>query len=584
MTINISNLHVNLPQGQVNLQNNGTPSPSGNVSEHHGAVENLRNRMCVGASFDSAERGDPPQCHKDTRKAILSSASSWVDDLVVQYFFLWILGWAGVGKSAILQTLAERYWKQDRLAASFFFFQASHDRNSIHAFVASIAYQLTISVPGAREAIAQKISNDPTVFTKSFKGQWQTLVVGTLRSVPPPSSPMLIVVDGIDEIVSHDEQRTLLRTILGSVSELGPGYKLLIASRPEQQIQRTFEEFGVSEGNKIELGDTDDDRADIALFLRLSLQEIYSKFKRLPSCTPTTHLWPGQDEIQCLVDKASGQFIYATTVVRFVGDHDGDPNVPLEMIINSRSKSFKDLDYLYLIVMRRIQKSTKRQHHHFLHYLMVCMFLDLVIRFMDEVEEYCPKELDEGLANSLLGKLDPIANDKGRYRHKSFTEFLTRPSAPHPFSITSYHISSVTSQILQSRPHDVKLAIGCILGSSPTPELIFRLMSWSENVAVDSPGSGDVRYPWDTTWLHRWTLHWLAVEFELASTPGLGLVRIKTSSRTRRVLLYSQIPLFLLVGLPYYTWLTVKQTSPYLYMIRSHDVSPQFRWENVTFM
>ncbi|TFK73170.1 hypothetical protein BDN72DRAFT_732925, partial [Pluteus cervinus] len=72
-------------------------------------IEILRKRVCAGAAFDSAERGDPPRCHPDTRMAILQSGRSWIDTLNVVFFFLWITGWAGMGKSAILQTLAEEY-------------------------------------------------------------------------------------------------------------------------------------------------------------------------------------------------------------------------------------------------------------------------------------------------------------------------------------------------------------------------------------------------------------------------------------------------------------------------------------------
>ncbi|TFK73168.1 hypothetical protein BDN72DRAFT_855008 [Pluteus cervinus] len=222
---------------KTSIQNNIINTPPAPVDPS--VIEILRNRVCAGAAFDSAERADPPRCHPDTRTAILQSGRSWIDALNVVFFFLWITGWAGMGKSAILQTLAEEYQRGMRLAASFFFFQASPDRNTTQGFVATIAYQLMESVPGAREIILQKISNNQTIFSdKSFDGLWRTLIVDTLCTAPPPTAPMLIVIDGVDEIASHDEQRALLHAILKSAEKLSSAhYKILIASRPEQPIE-----------------------------------------------------------------------------------------------------------------------------------------------------------------------------------------------------------------------------------------------------------------------------------------------------------------------------------------------------------
>ncbi|TFK67726.1 hypothetical protein BDN72DRAFT_898754 [Pluteus cervinus] len=358
-----------------NIQNNiiNTP-PAGRP-----AIEILQERVCVGAAFDSAERGDPPRCHPDTRTAILESGYTWIDNLNVLYFFMWISGWAGVGKSAILQTIAEEYRRRMRLAASFFFFQASHNRSSTSGFVATIADQLMDSVPGAREIILHKIANNPNIFiNKSFDSQWQTLVVDTFRALRPPPAPMVIVIDGVDEITSPKEQKTLLRTILRSAQQLGPSYKFLIASRPEQQIQRVFREFNIPEESKIELGDTADTRADIRLFFHASFSTIRHSLN--PQSTSSAQAWPAQGVVERLVDKASGQFIYASIVVQFVGSPNEDPEAALEKIMSGqdvRSKAFKELDYLYLLLMERIQRPTLQEDQCLLHHMLVCIYMHL---------------------------------------------------------------------------------------------------------------------------------------------------------------------------------------------------------------
>ncbi|TFK67716.1 hypothetical protein BDN72DRAFT_85603 [Pluteus cervinus] len=640
MTTNIGSVNLSVSQGQFNLQN--TQNAISSVKDP--PVDILRKRMCIGASFDSAERGDPPRCHENTRTAILTSTYSWMDDFTTLYFFLWISGWAGTGKSAILQTLAEVYRNMRRLAASFFFSQASQDRNTTQRFVATIADHLAEFVPGAREIILDKISRHPTIFDdKSFEGQWQTLIVDTLREVPPPPAPMLIVIDGIDEIISHEEQCNFLQAILHSIPHLGPSFKILIASRPEQQIEEVFTKFGISERSRIELGNAEGDRADIELFLLCSLSRIYCRLKRLPPSTPMAQTWLDQDIIRRLVDNSSGQFIYATTVVRFAESYAGDPSASLEKIANSRSKSFKSLDHLYLIIMARIKKSIPPKHHRHLHYLMTCIYLHLVTPFKENVDVFWPKEFDKDLVNTLLVKLDPVVEKGGEYHHKSFVSFLTQPSAPHPFAITSWHISSVAKRIIKSRPQDHHLVMTCILGSSPTPELVSLVLVWLVQTLVPevlipleltirrgkivaSLKSMPVLFPlpdWKVIQLLRdgmsadlltalpsstvqgvmtWLRTWFSGKLLFRHTSDAGVMVHNTRSIQLDTLnalaeLYRtalqdsrlasgslrvfMIVLPYLLWFPQYHWIKKTQKSLRFYKIWNHDLKPQFRWINM---
>ncbi|TFK68324.1 hypothetical protein BDN72DRAFT_960317 [Pluteus cervinus] len=489
-------------------------------------IDILRERTCAGAAFDSAERGEPPRCHPDTRMAVLSAGSSWVDNLNAICFFMWITGWAGVGKSAILQTLAEEYRGKMRLAATFFFFQASNNRNTTSRFVATIAEQLMHSVPGAREIILHKIANNPTIFLdKSFSSQWQTLVVDTLchPAVPRPIAPMLIVIDGVDEITSREEQHLLLQTILNSAQQLGPSYKFLIASRPEQQIAGVFATFGISQESRIELADSDDTRADLRVFLQASFSRIHQA-PNFQSTSPT-QAWPEQNVIELLVKKASGQFVYASTVIRFMESLD-DPQGALEIIIKGRdvhAESFKELDYLYLLLMERVERSTQKKHQHLLHHLLVCIYMHLVREVGDELHLLHPEKSNENLVKNLLRKLNPILGTNGEYCHKSFIEFLIQPSAPHLFSINSWHISGVISLCLPVflENNKDKTPLLCFVErASPTPDLVFclnempegKLSSWDYKDGCKAKG-----YLWDNQWL----LGWLGYQFSMV---GRGLL------------------------------------------------------------
>ncbi|TFK60255.1 hypothetical protein BDN72DRAFT_965782 [Pluteus cervinus] len=479
------------------------PAPAGRPP-----IDILREQVCAGAAFDSAERGDPPRCHPETRTAVLSSGRQWVDALNTLCFFMWITGWAGVGKSAILQTLAEEYQEKMRLAASFFFFQASHNRNTISGFVATIAEQLMNSVPGAAEIILHEIAKNPNIFVnKSFRSQWQTLIINTLRhpTVPRPMAPMLIVIDGVDEIASHKEQRILLETILNSALQLGPSYKFLIASRPEQQIEGVFAEFGIPEESKIDLGNSSSStKDDIRLFLQQSLSRIHQTDN--PQSTSPTAAWPRPGIIDRLVNKASGQFVYASTVIQFMESHDDDPEAALEIVMKGRgvhAESFKELDSLYLSLMERVQRSIQKENQHLLHHLLVCIYMHLVSKVEDGVHLLHPDESNKNLLKNLLRKLEPILGTNGEYRHKSFIEFLVQPSAPHIFAINSWHISAVISLCLPVflKNNKDKGPLLCFLEwASPTPDLVSCLSKMPEGKLADwryKEGCKNSGYLWD---------------------------------------------------------------------------------------
>ncbi|TFK67693.1 hypothetical protein BDN72DRAFT_84911 [Pluteus cervinus] len=520
-TIRINKLNVNTgPCSQFNFALNGA-TWVGTDSE---PLQELYQRVCIAACFDSQERQNAPRCHKKTRVTICGSLTGWRRDPSSQDLVRWITGWAGVGKSAIAQTIAYECSMDAQLAASFFFYCASQDRNSLKAFVATIAFQLSVRVPGAREFIISLLLRDKTIFEKSFQGQWQALVVDVLLYLHRQgvSQPMLIIVDGIDECISEEEQRTLLSTLLSSSRELCPSFKFLVSSRPENHLRTMFEEFfeevEVKNRNTIEL--TEEDGGDIELFLQSSLQAIHDDYDQYGERALQTQSWPGEDKINQLVKRASGQFIYASVVVDFVRNYNGNPNVPLEEVLKPHSNSLKELDHLYTIVMGKILKSTPKKHRRLLHHLMVCILLDVVYTYRPDLPFFCPKELNTEVVKTLLRNLYPVVDLSGIFRHRTFCQFLIRPSVPHPFSITSRHISVVTSYALQSLSTKrcsgrVKaLSLMCLLHSTPTPELIFRLTKLPRDTFdTDVPFVASTQqHLWRNTGISKCLLSWITVD------------------------------------------------------------------------
>jgi len=72
--------------------------------------------------------------------------------------------------------------------------------------------------------------------------------------------------------------------------------------------------------------------------------------------------WPTNGVINKLVSKSSGQFIYASTVVKFIDDINGNPRAQLDIVLKLRpvdfSTPFAELDQLYIQILSQ-QRDTK---------------------------------------------------------------------------------------------------------------------------------------------------------------------------------------------------------------------------------
>ncbi|TFK58116.1 hypothetical protein BDN72DRAFT_866205, partial [Pluteus cervinus] len=494
---------------------------------HKSPLEELKERVCTGAAFDSAERGQPPRCHQGTRQAILSGFDTWIGDPTSPILFKWITGWPGTGKSAIAQTVAEACARKKRLAASFFFFRHhSSDDYVVDKFVTTVAWQIMQLVSGAREIILQLIANDPLVFEKSFDGMWQALVVDILVQLASSSPPMVLIVDGVDECTDHHQRAKLLLTLFHSARQLAPTFKLIITSRPELRIQNVFDAIQFGGVDQIGLGNSAEDKADIEEFLRHSFRSIRADCGPVAMLLPDT--WPPENSIRRLVERACGQFIYASLVISFVRGGNDDPRFRLDLVMEDCLKSFEELDSLYLVVMKDIQKSIHPEQQCWLDYLLMCLIV-----FPAEFGEYKPEEFNQTTQAFLYGKLYPVVD-------------ITNPQVPKLYQIPDPTISSSPIYNYCTPRLYTSFQSGPLLSwdlHKPTHQLIFFLAKMPHRIPVEQY----LRY-------NNCFLRWL------------------TDSNTRRLNLLWQLPLFGVVGLPYYAVCTIKQTSSSFYRFRTHDL------------
>ncbi|KAH7910769.1 hypothetical protein BJ138DRAFT_69979 [Hygrophoropsis aurantiaca] len=317
--------------------------------------EPLRKASISTAAFDSAARYPPPICLAGTRMEILNRISSWIEAEGTQPI-CWLNGPAGSGKSAIAQRVAETYAEKNRLAASFFFSRREMQRSTTQHFFPTLSLQILKKFPSTRQSIAAALDEDDTVPTKFLREQMKKLVLEPLCAMTErPAFPVFIVIDSLDECDNEHLVIELITLLAQLIRESPQPFRLLFASRSESHIQKAFREPSILSMTLFLELVTFDAKEDIRLFMVRAFDGIYKNRHMLMD--GVQHPWPPADELERLLQKASGLFIFAATVTKFVDSKHEDPRDRLQIILNdapstSGDTTFADIDTLYQDAIR----------------------------------------------------------------------------------------------------------------------------------------------------------------------------------------------------------------------------------------
>ncbi|KAK1234218.1 hypothetical protein PQX77_002582 [Marasmius sp. AFHP31] len=319
----------------------------------------------VGASHLSKQQFDRGlECLEGTRVAIIDAILNWLASKDSSSPLCWLSGAAGVGKSAIAMTVAKSC-EGKGLASSFFFFRPDPNRNDLSAFALCIAHDLAVRMPFARGYINERISNDPTILKARMEDQFQELIfkpclhrrllrdlLSMLRLIR--KEPTLVIIDGLDECGDKNTQR-ILSTIISSYKQSCHfPLRFLICSRPEAWIWEAFDKeelCGLTQ--RYQLDDEVFPNKDIERYYRHEFEKIRNSTQFARRAFP--EVWPSPEDLEHLVGKSSGQFVYATTLVRIMNSHGCNPLAQLSSILNytlaNPSKSFAPIDLLYHMIL-----------------------------------------------------------------------------------------------------------------------------------------------------------------------------------------------------------------------------------------
>ncbi|XP_006463159.1 hypothetical protein AGABI2DRAFT_224803, partial [Agaricus bisporus var. bisporus H97] len=290
----------------------------GNFFAGNSEIPSARLETIPGAEFDSSARNPPPRCHPGTRLAILDRSLYFIHHCDGMTKMRWVLGAAGVGKSALLQSVVESPELAVNCHASVFF--SINGRDDGTKAIITISYQLAVKSELYRQLIEREITRDPSLLRSSMAKQFLKLIIEPFIHNPQLNSAgrALIVIDGLDECKNPETQLELLQ-LISDLCIKYPSSPLvwLIASRPEQHITSFFSQSDVAAAYEKEeiVVDSDEAREDVERFLREKLTEIQKKASDL-----VDPRWPEEQDFWKLANAAGGLFAYADTAVRYIGD------------------------------------------------------------------------------------------------------------------------------------------------------------------------------------------------------------------------------------------------------------------------
>ena len=181
------------------------------------------------------------------------------------------------------------------------------------------------------------------------------LVVKPLKMAALPgvhfmnSRPKVIVLDGLDECGDPESQRYILKVLMNSINKHSIPFSFILASRPEQHIREAFDATLLNSlTTRLVLDDKYQPDEDIRVFLQSQFEDIKN---RHPSGAHLPSSWPSDEDVERLVQKSSGQFIYASTIMKFIDSHRHLPSKRLDIVfgISPRGKTtpFAEIDSLY---------------------------------------------------------------------------------------------------------------------------------------------------------------------------------------------------------------------------------------------
>ncbi|KAF5310267.1 hypothetical protein D9619_010154 [Psilocybe cf. subviscida] len=414
---------------------NGSINITTNVNTASKPLKVLYKRVAPHAISNEGGRADNPKCHPGTREEVIGLLEKWIS-AAESNRILWLSGPAGGGKTAIVKTFTEHATDHGVRTISFYFFRGDSTRNSAAPVVPTLLYQLFQLCPGSSEVVADVLSTHPRILDGSLVEQFNLVskLIPIIRQTPT-DDPVLLVVDGLDEcdVEAELSQANVIRALAGLVTEEDSPFRVLVASRPEARIRMAFNRLS-SPAQTIFLDEQYSPEKDIRVF-------VTAEFDEIKASHPSAHLvggdWPPSSDVDQIVLKSSGQFIYAATVMRYISHPSTVPSLSLERVRGivpvGKNSPFAHLDTIYTFILAQPDDPEATRE-----VLSVALLPEIESEHITLLHRYNSRN-SQALIQSCISQLSAIieltAGENIRSYHASLEDFLADPDRSGVYSV-----------------------------------------------------------------------------------------------------------------------------------------------------
>ncbi|KAJ7815227.1 hypothetical protein B0H14DRAFT_2375522, partial [Mycena olivaceomarginata] len=219
--------------------------------------------------------------------------------------------------------------------------------------------------------------------------------------------------------------------------------RFLIASRPELHIRDIF--MGPCLTRCHRRLNIEQSFADVRRHLVDEFRRIHEDHHETMAAVPRP--WPVAEVIENLVDKSSGYFIYASTIVKFIDDKYFRPTERLEIIMGAAEPDFESpfsaLDQLYTQILLNVPQTIRPRLLRIL--TVIAAKFNLGVPYIEQLLQLKPGDVRLTLRG--LHSIVKMDGDNITVHHASFLDFLDNPTrsgefyvGPQQHTDLAYHI------------------------------------------------------------------------------------------------------------------------------------------------
>ena len=369
---------------------------------------------------------------KGTREFWLEEIVNWVANEpegkdVLQSNTYWIYGLPGIGKTSLAHSVCARLHKKGQLAGAFFCRKGDHELGEPANILPTLICKIAEIFPPFRKIVADHLRNDSNLTPKSMEG---SLLFEFLDKLPhdPKNKYLVFVIDAFDEC-GNDRNRPALLRLLTSAAASASWLKIIITSRPEDDIQRVFDGLTRSSYRRYDLANDQEASHDLRRFAQSEFSLVAQKYEFSPP-------WPEESLLDKLISRADGLFIFIKTLALAL-QRSRDPTCLLEAASENVGDGLKTLYGLYSNILKsRIEPGDAEFQRVIGVILTAAPYRALCEETIAELAGVGPNLVKMWVKDlsSLLYRYE--GTNRGiRVRHLSISEFLVSDDYPHHYQI-----------------------------------------------------------------------------------------------------------------------------------------------------